>query len=707
MKLKKLCYIATIASVACVVFNVSAQVPDAHWSGLGGDGLWGNPNNWTPVGVPPSDVFLCTNVWLDAANGWSSMTITNGEVESPGTVHNTHPPYGTIFGPEWGVTLNVSGTLNFDWLLFPVQNNPAAPRSYINVRGNGLISTTGAAIGIGDSWFFHEGCYVTMNLYDNAQYKSLGGAGLWLGGHLNIYDNATFLVNGYINMAGGVNGDPNQTDGTRVINVAGGTLKLPESWINGANTSYNGGSGTVTNFIARGILRAYGKGYNTNDFIITDDGTNTIVKAVPLGGALQRVYFKSLPKASVSAGGFQQASLVGDYPSVTSVVLSSSEPGADPTTFAAPVYSSSNPNVATVDANGTVTAVSPGTATITATVGVMTSTNTLLLTVTPVASLVHRYSFNEASGTTAADSVGGATWNATLVGTAAFNGTGQVVLDGATNDANYVSLPAGLVSNLDDVTIEAWASFGATTNNNFENLFAFGFTDTDPLSATYNLGGNYIIFQPRTGAGTAASSYGPTLPGNAAPANVVTTASLDGQANVQVVCVFSPSTGTEALYTNGVLVGTAPLFNNMVNPVALQGPLFNNGSILNRTLGTDPNNYIGHSLYGADPGLLGNVDEFRIYSGPLTAAQIAADKALGPNQLRGTSTSVSLAATQSGGNAVFSWSTNSALVTLVSSPVLGPGAVWTPVSPSSLVVVGANYQMTMPMSGARFFRLSQ
>jgi hypothetical protein len=155
-----------------------------------------------------------------------------------------------------------------------------------------------------------------------------------------------------------------------------------------------------------------------------------------------------------------------------------------------------------------------------------------------------------------------------------------------------------------------------------------------------------------------------------------------------------------------VLAATASLFNLLINPVAYSGPLFTNSSILAYTLGADPNNYLGHSLYNADPGLLGSVDEFRIYNGPLTAAQVAADYALGPSQLLGTSTTVSLSVSRSGSNVVISWPTSSAYLTLRSSPVLGPGAVWTPVS-GPLTVSGVKYQMTTPITGnAQFFCLT-
>jgi hypothetical protein len=570
--------------------------------------------------------------------------------------------------------------------------------------GNAYMYTVGASMNLGSGWWpVCEGAYVTMNLYNNANYSSLGGAGLWCGGHINIYDTATFLINGYVNFD---NGQANN-DGTTVINVGGGTLILPL----GFNVS------SVTNWIQRGILRAYGKGYDTNDLVVSDNGTNTMVTPVPLGGALQRVYFQSLVRPSVTVGVFQQATLVGDYPGVSGVLLSSSEPGVDPATFTAPLYASSNPNVATVDTNGLVTAVGVGSATLTATVGALNSTNSVTITVNPVTpNLVHEYKFSETSGTTAADSVGSA--NGTLNGDAAFSGAGQLVLSG--NQGSSVSLPAGILGGFDDVTIETWATFPSAINP-YANLFAFGGTDTTPLDSNQGAGYNYVTFSPHTGAvpNTMQANFGQGNPGSAGERDAVLAGVLDNQTNVHIVVVFHPSAGYEAFYTNGVLAASISMFNILIDPVALISPAFTNHSVLNYQLandplnyglGSDPLNYIGQSLYTLDPGLLANIDEFRIYKNALTPAQIAADYALGPNQLLGTSTSVSLSASASGSNVVLKWPTTSALVTLLSSPTLGSGAVWTPVSTANgaLAVAGGNYQVTVPDTGsAQFFRLQQ
>ena len=709
MKLNKLNAVVSLGLALGLIQSVCAQ--DSHWNGTINNTDWNVATNWSTGIIPPPGNPTTTfagNVWLDPSpvDGDTVITIPAGYFANPG-VGNSAEVYNTIFGPEFGCTLNIYGTLTFDWTIAPYQPDPTpGNRSHINMYGNSYVYTTGASLNLGSGWWpVCEGAYVTMNMYSNADYSSLGGAGLWSGGHINIYDTASFLANGYVNLD---NGQANN-DGTTDFVLGGGTLMLPEGFINT----------TVTNWITRGILRAYGKGFDTNDLVISDNGTNTSVTTVPLGGALQRVYFQALVQPSVTVGTFQQATLVGDYPSVSGVVLSSSEPGVDPATFAAPVYFSSNPNIARIDANGMVTAVGAGTATLTATVGALAGTNSVTITVAPVVpNLVHRYSFTNASATAAVDSVGGK--NGTLNGTASFNSSGQLALDGTVGSS--VSLPAGILSNLDEVTIETWVTFPSTISSN-ANLFAFGGTDTTAFDPNINAGYNYINFIPHSVGLTTQANFAQGNPGSAGERGAIIGGVLDNQSNVHVVAVFHPMAGYEAFYTNGVLAAQISMFNDLIDPVAFRCPAINQHSILayqlandplNYQLGPDPVNYIGQSLYTSasgnlpDPGLRANFQEFRIYSTALTPAQIAADYVLGPNQTLGTSTEVKLSASHSGSNTIVKWPTTSALVTLLSSPTLGAGAVWTPVATPLANDGSGNYQVTVPMTGsAQFFRLQQ
>jgi hypothetical protein len=687
MKSKLISYAVAVGIIIRLDCNVSAQ--DSHWNGTVGNNDWNVAGNWNPVGVPPPGStnlpLFAGNVWLDPSpvDGDNVITITAGDVENPGVGDGAHPPYNTIFGPEFGCTLNVYGTLSWDWTMAPYQPDPTPGlRSHINMYTNSYMYTTGASLNLGSGWWnVCEGAYCTLNMYANANYSSLGTAGLWSGGHINIYDTATFLANGYVNLD---NGQANN-DSTTDFVLGGGTLELPEGFM----------TSTVTNWIQRGVLRAYGKGYDMVDWNISDNGTNTFVTAIPLGGALSQVYFQPLATNSLQAGDFEQVTLVGDYPAVKGVLLSSSEPGIDPANFPHPVYSSSNPSVATINTNGLLTTISPGTSTITATVGAFNSTNSVTITVTPAGgTLIHRYSFT----TDASDSVGGA--NGTLNGDATI-ANGQLVLSG--NQGSSVILPPGILSGIDEVTIETWVSFPGAINP-FANLCAFGFSDTIPLDPNNGSGGNYITFSPHTGGGTAQANFGQGVPGNLGERDAIQAGTVyDGLTNLQITIVYHPKAGYEAFYTNGVQCATISMYNSLIDPVGYVCPAFTNTSVLAYTLGLDTTNFIGQSLYTGDPGLLANVDEFRIYNGALTQSQIQADYAAGPNAFPSQPMTIVL----SSKNVIVSWPVaGSSGRTLVESASIGSGASWSAVG-GTTNIVGTTISETIPITGkTEFFRLS-
>ncbi len=338
----------SVVLAVCAIHNVSAQ--DSHWSGLGGDGLWGNPNNWNPVGVPSSSVDA--NVWLDSANGWSVMTITNGEVESPGS--------GTgdmVYGPEFGAGLNVYGTLNWRNYLAPVQNDPTHP-SIVNLF-NGS-SVTGVGLALGDTWWYSGGPYVTVNMYGSA---SANVNYLYWGGHVNLYGGTLSIASGVT-----VQTVDAVSDATRSMNLTGGELLLPGSF-----------TSTVNNWISRGILLAYGKAQDTSDIIIDETAVpdRTRVTTVLLGGSLQGIHLGSFP-TNVTLGMSQPLPVLGDYPNVQNAVLTALDPATLPGTI---IYQSSNPDVLAVDTNGLVAAVTAGSATLTAALGAFSSTNSVTVTV--------------------------------------------------------------------------------------------------------------------------------------------------------------------------------------------------------------------------------------------------------------------------------------------------------------------------------------
>jgi hypothetical protein len=316
--------------------------------------------------------------------------------------------------------------------------------------------------------------------------------------------------------------------------------------------------------------------------------------------------------------------------------------------------------------------------------------------------LLHRWSFNETSGTTAHDSVG--TANGTLQGSAAFTGSGYVNLPNPGSSPqtgnSYVSIPGGLLNSLSAVTVECWV-----TNNGWNNGNTFvGFSGPIDVNGA---GTNYINFYSRmyssisafeisTPAGDSGlEALGPRVNDNSIASGVPS----------HYVFVYDPTTTHSiTLYTNGILSGTQ---------TGVSIPL----SSLGTAVGT-----IGLSVYNQSeaytltnnggskancPYLNGGISEVRIYNGVLTAADVTATHALGPDLTLGASTTVSLKATTSGGNVVLTWPTSAAPFAVLGSPTLGAGAVWTPVS-ANLTVVGSNYQVTLPFTGSnQFFRLQQ
>jgi Concanavalin A-like lectin/glucanases superfamily len=331
---------------------------------------------------------------------------------------------------------------------------------------------------------------------------------------------------------------------------------------------------------------------------------------------------------------------------------------------------SSDTNVLTYGADGLVHGISPGTATMT--VIYQNTTNSAPVTVgnPAAAALAHRYSFSEADGaTTTADSMNsGGAWDGTLPDGGTFAG-GQLSLAAAF--AQYVQLPAGILSNYTAVTIEAWASFGTLPGA----CFFFGFGDTDGLG----VGQNYIFCQPQNGriAITPASNAGEQGTGGAG--------NWSGRTNFHVTAVFNPPGNYLALYTNGVMVS---ITNNVTVPFTSVSNVLS---------------YIGRSLYTADAYMDISLDEFRIYNGVLTPAAVTANQALGPNQL--ASTVVSLGVSFSGGNLVLSWPSSETGWTLQTKSSLAPSG-WSP-GPAAQIV-GNQWQATiLNPSGTAFYRLTK
>ena len=182
------------------------------------------------------------------------------------------------------------------------------------------------------------------------------------------------------------------------------------------------------------------------------------------------------------------------------------------------------------------------------------------------------------------------------MGSATVSGGKRCLMDRA---GTYVDLPGNLVNiaSYQAVTIDTWVDFGNSPG--WSRLFNFGADggSSEIYSAPNGPGnGNQHRFSENISGGRNTDWRGPW-------ANMST----------HLTFVIDPPTGTMSVYRDGVLEyarydATAPL------------------SLISTNLAV-----IGRSLVGVDPYLPASIDEFRIYSGALTPAEIALSHQNGPN----------------------------------------------------------------------------
>lgn len=300
-------------------------------------------------------------------------------------------------------------------------------------------------------------------------------------------------------------------------------------------------------------------------------------------GALQSLSFAVPAELVVNASG--PSTLTGTFANVANVNLAS---------FGA-TYTSGNTNVATVSANGVITAVAPGTTSITVNYGGMTQSRNVTVA-TPAAEMTHRYSFNGSTEDLVGNRDAQVTGSAMIV-------DNQLVLDAS--PGSYADLGADLVEGYHALTLEAWASFGA--NGNWVRLWDIGSQNDAGNGVTS------IFFSPRTGNNDGEMTiFSQAGNNNIWPAGM---GILDGSTNLHIVAVYNDIGGYQRLYFNGQLVA-----ENTTPTVPLS------------TI-DDQNAWLGRSLFGADPYLNGSIDEFRVYNGAVSSQQVAVNYAAGPDKL--------------------------------------------------------------------------
>jgi hypothetical protein len=220
----------------------------------------------------------------------------------------------------------------------------------------------------------------------------------------------------------------------------------------------------------------------------------------------------------------------------------------------------------------------------------LSGTTSATVTLASATNLLARWKFDETSGTTASNSgSGGSSLNGTLSGGPAWNINGylegSLTLSGA--NQQYVSVP-------DNSTLD-FTSGAAFTISAWVKPAGFGAASVDPI-LSHGSGYKLSLTGGSTNKGVSFTVGGVTLN----PATTDETALL-GDGNWHLVTATLTAGGVATLYVDGALVGTA----SGMNPGATDtGTLY---------IGRDGANYFN-----------GAVDDVRLYSRSLSAAEIAA-----------------------------------------------------------------------------------
>jgi hypothetical protein len=360
--------------------------------------------------------------------------------------------------------------------------------------------------------------------------------------------------------------------------------------------------------------------------------------------------------------------------------------GVDVTTLPGTVVTSSDSSVATI-VNGNVVPQNVGTTIITAVYGGQSGSSVAVTVVDTNAwpSLVHRWNFNEAPGsTTIKDSVGSI--DGTLYGPYQLTGS-QLVMptpnpvggsDGLpTTNSGWASFPAGqgIVTSLpNEASFEIWVTWGG--GGVWQEMFDFGQAATPGVSLG---GGNYVMICPYDGA---SGSLRAEWDQNPSYDVTLTAAPLQAGVLSQVVWTHDQDRQLDKLYRNGVLVATA----------------VNTG--LWSTL-PDTDNWLARDEW-PDPMFTGGYSDFRIWNGALTSGQVANLYTAGPDVVAGPSLKIS----HSGSQITLQWPANATGFTLqtASNLVSGP---WIAVAGNPSVVNGLNTLTLNITSTVAFYRLAQ
>lgn len=216
---------------------------------------------------------------------------------------------------------------------------------------------------------------------------------------------------------------------------------------------------------------------------------------------------------------------------------------------------------------------------------------------------VHRYDFS-GLGTIVEDVTGES--DGEILGGAMLDGSGAVTLAG---DPEYVNLPDGILGSGDSVSILLWVRL--LQGPAYWRIFDFGTSSNGEDPSEHSVGTYYVALTPETGFEPNGLAL---LIGRGGPSSEdrALTSIQIAERDVAIGVVLDGSDDRGSLFFNGQVVAETPL----------SGPLSDFD---------DVNNWLGKSQYTADPHVKGTYDEVRIYHRALSACEMSALMALGPD----------------------------------------------------------------------------
>ncbi len=252
---------------------------------------------------------------------------------------------------------------------------------------------------------------------------------------------------------------------------------------------------------------------------------------------------------------------------------------------------------------------------------------TAAVTVTMVKAgvLRNRWSFNEATGATVIDSVGGrhGTVIPSTFGTSySRTGTAVALPGGSSETKAYIDLPNDLLGGLDEVTIEGWMTpIQPYRSRTWQRAFDFGTNTAGEVGAPGGSfsGTAYLFLALQNGTNTTVKVPGIRY--------------NDSEQNLSVADAIGYGTAFHFAY----------VYDSDGNSGSPQVRYYKNGDLM-ATLNTPHllasitghNNWLGRSNWSADSNTQASYDEFRIWDRALAAQRVADNSAAGPDALPAT-----------------------------------------------------------------------